>query len=50
MTNVDILETMKKNIEAFDEKREDLIKKENEIKNDMNEDGFDDVLKNLGIF
>lgn len=50
MTNVDILEAMKKDIEEFDKKREELIEKEKEIKNEMTKDGFDDVLKNLGIF
>ena len=47
---VHILKDMKENLEAFDEKREELIEKEKEIKNEMTKDGFDDVLKNLGIF
>ena len=44
------LEDMKENLKAFDERRKALIEKENNIKNKMSKDGFDDVLKNLGIF
>jgi hypothetical protein len=47
---VRILENMKENLKTFDERRESLIEKENNIKNKMSKDGFDDVLKNLGIF
>ena len=44
------LEDMKENLKTFDERRKALIEKENNIKNEMSKDGFDDVLKNLGIF
>jgi PP-loop superfamily ATP-utilizing enzyme len=47
---VRILENMKENLKTFDERRESLIEKENNIKNKMSKDGFDDVLKDLGIF
>lgn len=47
---IHILKDMKENLKTFDERRESLIEKENNIKNEMSKDGFDDVLKDLGIF
>lgn len=47
---VRILENMKENLKAFDERRKALIEKENTIKNEIKNDGFDEVLKDLGIF
>ena len=43
------LEDMKENLEIFDERRKALIEKENIIKNEIKNDGFDDILKDLGI-
>ena len=44
------LEDMKENLKTFDERRKALIEKENNIKNEMSKDGFDEVIKDLGIF
>lgn len=46
---VRIIENMKENLKTFDERRKALIEKENTIKNEIKNDGFDDVLKDLGI-
>lgn len=46
---VRILKDMKEDLKEFDERREALIKKENSIKKEMSKDGFDEVLKDLGI-
>ena len=47
---VRILKDMKEDLKEFDERRKALIEKENNVKNEMSKDGFDDVLKDLGIF
>jgi PP-loop superfamily ATP-utilizing enzyme len=47
---VRILKDMKEDLKEFDERREALIKKENSIKKEMSKDGFDEVIKDLGIF
>ena len=47
---VRILKDMKEDLKEFNERREALIKKENSIKKEMSKDGFDEVIKDLGIF
>lgn len=48
--NIKILEDMKKSNEEFEEKRKALLERERKINETISNDGFDEIMKELGIF